>query len=82
MSIRKRLGICARFGLGDKILAHSLTNVKVTSAQKMKILSECNFSCLGKCNSKYIRGTLYHRNKNRERIEQICTLGKALCCGP
>jgi hypothetical protein len=69
MSIRKRLGICARFGLGDKILAHSLTNVKVTSAQKMKILSECNFSC-------------YHRNKNRERIEQICTLGKALCCGP
>jgi flagellar biosynthesis/type III secretory pathway ATPase len=31
--IGKRLPICARFGLGDKILVHLMVNVKMTSVQ-------------------------------------------------
>jgi hypothetical protein len=37
--IMKKLHICARFGLGDKILAHSLANVKLTSVHRMKIFT-------------------------------------------
>lgn len=37
--IRKRPRICARFGLGDRILSHSLINVEMTSVQRMKIFT-------------------------------------------
>ncbi len=46
LPIGKRLHICARFGLGNKILAHSLTNVKMTSIHKMKNFT-WNFSMFG-----------------------------------
>jgi hypothetical protein len=36
LPIGKRLRICAGFGLEDKILAHSLANVKMTSIHKVK----------------------------------------------
>jgi hypothetical protein len=36
LPIGKKLGICARFGLGDKKFAHSLANVKTTSVHRMK----------------------------------------------
>jgi hypothetical protein len=39
LHIGKRLHIYARFGLGDKILAHSLTNVEMTSVHRMKIFT-------------------------------------------
>jgi hypothetical protein len=32
----KRLRICARFGLGNKISGHSLANVEMTSVHRMK----------------------------------------------
>jgi hypothetical protein len=35
--IGKRLRICAGFGLGDKILAHSLANVEMRSFHRIKI---------------------------------------------
>jgi hypothetical protein len=31
--------ICAGFGLGDKILVHSLANVEMTSVHRMKIFT-------------------------------------------
>jgi hypothetical protein len=37
LPIGKSLCICAGFGPGDKILAHSLANVEMTSVQRMKI---------------------------------------------
>jgi hypothetical protein len=37
LPIGKRLHIYAGFELGDKILVHSLANVKMTSVHKMKI---------------------------------------------
>jgi len=37
LPIGKRLCIYAGFGLGDKILAHSLTNVGMINVHKMKI---------------------------------------------
>jgi hypothetical protein len=33
LPIGKKLHICVGFGLGDKILAHSLANVEMTSVQ-------------------------------------------------
>jgi len=36
LPVGKRLHICARFVLGDKILVHSLANVEMTSVHKMK----------------------------------------------
>ncbi len=39
LPIGKRLHICAGFGLGDKILVHSLANVEMTSVQKMKFFT-------------------------------------------
>jgi hypothetical protein len=39
LPIGKRLHICVGFGLGDKILAHSLANVEVTSVHRMKIFT-------------------------------------------
>ncbi len=53
--VRKRLCIYAGFGLGDKILAHSLANVEMTNVIQWKFLDGCNFLCLGVCNLKYIR---------------------------
>jgi hypothetical protein len=44
--IGKRLHIYAGFGFGNKILAHSLTNVEMTSIHIMKISNGCKFSCL------------------------------------
>jgi len=38
LAIGKRLHICAGFGFGDKILAHSLANVGMTSVHRMKVL--------------------------------------------
>jgi hypothetical protein len=35
LHIGKSLHIYVRFGLGDKILAHSLTNVEMTSVHRM-----------------------------------------------
>jgi hypothetical protein len=55
LPIGKRLCICARFGLGDKILAHSLANVEMTSVHKMKFSHGYNFPSLGGYNPKYIR---------------------------
>ncbi len=39
LPIGKRLCIYVEFGLGDKILAHSLVNVDMTSVHKMKIFT-------------------------------------------
>jgi hypothetical protein len=39
LPIVKRIHICARFGLGDKILVHSLANVEMTNVHKMKIFT-------------------------------------------
>jgi hypothetical protein len=39
LPIRKKLCTCVGFGLGDKILAHSLANVEMTSVHKMKIFT-------------------------------------------
>jgi len=39
LPIRKRLHICARFGLGDKKFVHSLANVVMISVHKMKIVT-------------------------------------------
>jgi len=39
LPIEKRLHICAGFGLGDKILAHSLADVEMTSVHRMKIVT-------------------------------------------
>jgi hypothetical protein len=39
LPIRKRLHICARFGLGDKFLAHPLANVEMTNVHIMKIFT-------------------------------------------
>jgi hypothetical protein len=36
---RERLCICARFGLGDKILVHSLANVEMICVHIMKIFT-------------------------------------------
>jgi hypothetical protein len=36
---RKRLHIYVGFGLGDKLLAHSLVNVELTNVHKMKIFT-------------------------------------------
>jgi hypothetical protein len=43
LPIGKRLGICAGFGLGDKILAHPLANVGMTSVHRMKIFRWMQF---------------------------------------
>jgi hypothetical protein len=39
LPIGKRLHIYVGFGLGDKILAHSLANVEMTSVHRMKIFT-------------------------------------------
>jgi hypothetical protein len=39
LPIRKRPHICARFGLGDKILMHLLANVEMTSVYIMKFFT-------------------------------------------
>jgi len=39
LPIGNKLCIYVRFGFGDKILAHSLTNVETTSVHKMKIFT-------------------------------------------
>jgi hypothetical protein len=39
LPIGKRPCIYAKFGLGDKILAHPLTNVEMTSVHRMKIFT-------------------------------------------
>jgi hypothetical protein len=39
LHVGKRLHVCARFGLGDKILVHSLANVEMTSVHIMKIIT-------------------------------------------
>jgi hypothetical protein len=37
LPIGKTICICVGFGSGDKILAHSLANVEMTSVHRMKI---------------------------------------------
>jgi hypothetical protein len=39
MPIGKKLHIYAGFGLGDKILTHSLANVEMTNVHKMKVFT-------------------------------------------